>query len=66
MPFLFSPNMWGKLRSAFKYQIDEETERAHRDGIKIDINSPEALEEPIWMYITEKNILVKILLRTII
>ena len=26
MPFLFSPNMWGKLRSAFKYQIDEETE----------------------------------------
>ena len=33
--------------------------RAHRDGIKIDINSPEALEEPIWMYITEKKYISK-------
>ena len=59
MPFLFSPNMWGKLRTAFKYQIDEETERAHKDGIKIDINSPEALEEPIWMHITERKYISK-------
>ncbi len=54
MPFIFSPNIWNKLRSLFKQKTNEKTERAHRDGIKIDIDSPEALEEPIWMYI-KKN-----------
>ncbi len=55
MPFIFSPNIWNKSRSFFKKKINEKTERAHRDGIKIDINSPEALEEPIWMLIKENE-----------
>ena len=54
MPFIFSPNIWNKLSSFFK-KINEKTERAHRDGIKIDISSPEALEEPIWMHIKEND-----------
>ena len=55
MPFIFSTNTWKKLRLFFNKQIEEETERAHSDGIKIDINSPESLEEPIWMYIKESK-----------
>lgn len=55
MPFIFSPNIWNKLSSFFKKKINEKTERAHRDGIQIDINSPEALEEPIWMFIKENE-----------
>ena len=55
VPFIFSPNIWNKSRSFFKNKINEKTERAHQDGIKIDINSPEALEEPIWMYIKENK-----------
>ena len=55
MPFIFSPNIWNKLSSFFKKKINEKTERAHRDGIKIDISSPEALEEPIWMHIKENE-----------
>ena len=55
MPFIFSPNIWNKLRSFFKKKVNEKTERAHRDGIKIDISSPEALEEPIWMHIKENE-----------
>ena len=55
MPFIFSPNIWNKFRSVFKNEIIEKTERAHRDGIKIDLNSPEALEEPIWMHLKENK-----------
>lgn len=55
MPFIFSPNIWNKLRSFFKKKNYEKTERAHRDGIKININSPEALEEPIWMVIKDND-----------
>ena len=46
MPFILSPNIWMKL---YKSGIDlDEQERAHKDGIKIDNNSPEAFEEVFW------------------
>ncbi len=42
MPILFSPNMWNK-----KLKIDSH-ERAHKDGIIIDGNSPEEFDEYYW------------------
>lgn len=47
MPFILAPNLWSRL-SFGKKNLDE-VERAHGDGIKISINSPEAFEEVFWM-----------------
>ena len=46
MPFVFSPNSWSKLNK--KKTLIQTQERAHGDGIKIGINSPEAFEEIFW------------------
>ena len=46
MPFILSPNFWSKLR--FENSIFIKQDRAHKDGIKIDINSAEAFEEVFW------------------
>jgi hypothetical protein len=46
MPFVLAPNLWHKLsigKSNYKYQ-----ERAHKDGIFINSNSPEAFDEVFW------------------
>ncbi|WP_339978784.1 sulfotransferase [Gymnodinialimonas mytili] len=48
MPFTLSPLMWGKFSSTF-WKAREKTERAHGDGIDVDMNSPEAFEEMLWM-----------------
>ncbi len=45
MPFVLAPNLWSRLAGARKI---EPHERAHGDGIKIDGQSPEALEEVFW------------------
>ncbi|MGB5668834.1 MAG: sulfotransferase domain-containing protein [Maribacter sp.] len=42
MPFLLSPNLWKR-----KLKI-ESHERAHKDGITIDGNSPEEFDEYFW------------------
>ena len=46
MPFILSPNIWSKLYK--NSVVTENQERAHKDGIKIDTNSPEAFEEIFW------------------
>ena len=48
MPFMITPILWNKFQSIFGV-TDTLRERAHQDGIKINIDSPEALEEIIWM-----------------
>jgi hypothetical protein len=42
MPFLLSPKTWGKI---YKPKDKSTSERSHKDGIKIGLNSNEALEE---------------------
>ena len=42
MPFLLSPNTWQKI---YKPKDKSTSERSHKDGIKIGLNSNEALEE---------------------
>lgn len=47
MPFLLAPNLWGLLSRYFaKTSVAEE--RAHGDGLMVDFDSPEALEEIFW------------------
>jgi len=47
MPFVLAPNLWSKL--SFNKKDVESFERAHGDGIKISLESPEAFEEVFWM-----------------
>lgn len=47
MPFLTAPNLWNRLAGGRKRGV-ERHQRAHGDGIEIDLDSPEAFEEVIW------------------
>ncbi|MDP3469727.1 MAG: sulfotransferase [Daejeonella sp.] len=46
MPFVLMPNLWKKL--SFVKASGELKERAHRDGILVSFESPEAFEEVFW------------------
>ena len=54
MPFIICPNIWGFLNK-FNNKSKDSYERAHKDGIKIGINSPEAFEEIFWNSFVEQN-----------
>lgn len=47
MPFLLTPLFWDHFSRLFK-QSDILRERAHGDGMMINVDSPEAFEEIIW------------------
>ena len=47
MPFVLAPNFWQRL-SANSTKSKPRAERAHGDGIEVDFNSPEALDEVYW------------------
>lgn len=48
MPFVLSPMMWQQMTKRF--QVDQELkERSHGDGLKVNVDSPEAFEEVLWM-----------------
>lgn len=52
-PMLFTPYSWNnfqQLASGGKTQAAELEERTHKDGIKVGPDSPEAMEEPLWMH----------------
>jgi hypothetical protein len=46
MPFISAPMLWSKL--AGSRRSVEERERAHGDGMKIGLQSPEAFDEIFW------------------
>jgi len=47
MPFVLAPNLWSKITKHSNRQIQRQ-ERSHGDGLLIDYDSPEALEEVFW------------------
>ena len=51
MPFILAPNLWSKL--AFNKKDTSLLERAHGDGIKVSLESPEAFEEVFWKTFSE-------------
>ena len=46
MPFVLMPNIWKRI--SYKNPSTVYSERAHRDGIMIGFDSPEAFEEVFW------------------
>ncbi len=56
MPFLMSPNTWGKF---YKPKSEATQERSHGDGIKIALDSNEALEEYFFKAITNDSFIGK-------
>ena len=47
MPFVLAPNLWGRIARRGR-GAGERRERAHGDGIAVDVHSPEALDEVFW------------------
>ncbi len=47
MPFVLVPMLWEQFSRPFR-KDDELRERAHGDGMLINVDSPEAFEEMIW------------------
>lgn len=47
MPFVLIPLFWDRFTTTFR-RSDAPRERAHGDGMLVNINSPEAFEEVIW------------------
>ncbi|MEM1369507.1 MAG: sulfotransferase, partial [Cyanobacteria bacterium P01_H01_bin.15] len=47
MPFVMVPLFWNRFSRIFQQSV-ESKERAHGDGMQINPDSPEALEEVIW------------------
>src|SRR5690606_23299899 len=47
MPFVTAPTLWNRLAGGRMRRV-ERRERAHGDGLEIDLDSPEAFEEVVW------------------
>ncbi len=48
-PPVFTPYWWNRFLGFMPKKDAAPAERAHKDGIKITEDSPEAFEEPLWM-----------------
>lgn len=48
-PLLHIPYLWNRFLDFVPRRSSGLTERAHRDGILVDADSPEAFEEVLWM-----------------
>jgi hypothetical protein len=47
MPFVLAPGLWSRITRGSRRNRDA-TQRAHGDGVLVDFDSPEALEEVFW------------------
>jgi Sulfotransferase family len=47
MPFVTAPLLWSRLGGDRSKRV-EKRERAHGDGLEIDLDSPEAFDEVVW------------------
>jgi hypothetical protein len=57
MPFVLMPNTWKQMIS--KRPTTEYKERAHKDGIMVGFDSPEAFEEVFWRVFCGKQYIDK-------
>lgn len=48
-PFIFTPYWWSEVLKLSHKTTGVPVERAHNDGVMVTPDSPEAMEEPIWM-----------------
>ena len=54
MSFVLAPNLWSKIAGLSRRSMAAK-ERAHGDGIHVDFDSPEALEEVFWRVFCGKD-----------
>jgi len=54
MPFVMIPCLWSSFSGAFRRE-GQLKPRAHGDGMQIDFDSPEALEEVLWLKFWETH-----------
>ena len=54
MPFVLAPNLWARI-SRKGQTAGVRAERAHGDGIEVDFQSPEALDEVFWRIFDGKS-----------
>jgi len=54
MPFVLAPNAWSRLTRISNRSMRDKM-RAHKDGIFVNYDSPEALEEVFWRVFVGKN-----------
>jgi len=54
MPFVLAPNLWARM-SRRGHRPGQKAERAHGDGIEVDMASPEALDEVYWRVFAGKE-----------
>lgn len=57
MPFVLMPNLWKKL--SLRKEAGDLKERAHKDGILVSLESPEAFEEVFWRVFTGDQYILK-------
>ncbi|MCG6942107.1 MAG: sulfotransferase [Thiohalocapsa sp.] len=58
MPFVLAPRLWGKLSAGMKRDVTAH-ERAHGDGIRVDADSPESLDEVFWRVLDGEGYIAK-------
>ena len=49
-PFVFTPYWWNRFVGLAARKPPEFGERSHKDGLMVSAESPEAMEEPLWMH----------------
>lgn len=54
MPFVLAPNSWAHFAPRLRHDF-EPVERAHGDGIRVNLESPEALDEVFWRVFSGKS-----------
>ena len=63
MPLVLSPNLWAKISKCVSQDMIAE-QRAHGDGILVDFDSPEALDEIFWRVHCSNEYIGKNMLRS--
>lgn len=58
-PFIFTPYIWRKMQRIMKVKPSKHEERFHGDGLLVNSNSPEAMEEVLWMNFLKNGSLEK-------
>jgi hypothetical protein len=48
-PFVFTPFLWNRYLGFARRAPAPLAERSHKDGLMVSPDSPEAMEEPLWM-----------------
>lgn len=54
MPFVLAPNLWRRLARRWQRETVS-AERAHGDGVLVDFDSPESLDEVFWRVFTGES-----------